>query len=280
VFKRINWLKLVFTVAGGMLVIFILLPLLATLFATSPAEIGSTFSDQEMLSTLGTTFLASGLATFIGLLLGLPLAYLLARYRFPAKSVVEAIVDLPIVIPHTAAGLALLMVFGSKGLLGYPLSKLGMFFVDTLPGIVVGMLFVSLPYLVRLAREAITQVDRELERMALLDGANPWQSFFLITIPLAWRGIISGAMMMWARGISEFGAVIILAYHPKIVPTLIYERFEGFGLSAARPVAVVLIIVILFMFTLLRMLFLPDQERLEGMKKRSSDRNNGSKIFR
>ncbi len=271
--KRINWLKLVFSVAGGLLVIFILLPLLATLFATSPAEIGSTFSDQQVLSTIGNTFLAAAIATFIGLSLGLPLAYLLARYRFPGKAIVEAIIDLPIVVPHTAAGIALLMVFGRKGLLGFPLSKIGLFFVDSIPGIVVAMLFVSLPYLIRLSREAITQVDKEFESVALVYGASHWQTFWLITIPLAWRGIVSGAMMMWARGISEFGAVAILAYHPKIVPTLIFERFEGYGLSAARPVAVVLIIVVLFIFTLLRMLFLPDQKNLDALGKRSSNRS-------
>ncbi len=271
-FKNFDWLKFVFTVASGLLVIFILLPILATLFATNAADIGTTFTDQEALSTIGTTFLAASIATAIGLILGLPLAYLLARFRFPGKTIVEAIVDLPIVIPHTAAGIALLMVFGSKGVLGYPLSKIGLFFVDSIPGIVAAMLFVSLPYLVRLSREAITQVDREFERMALTDGASRWQSFFLITIPLSWRGIVSGALMMWARGISEFGAVVILAYHPKIVPTLIFERFEGYGLSAARPVAVVLIIIILCVFTLLRMLFLPDQAGVDERKKRSSNR--------
>ncbi len=154
----------------------------------------------------------------------------------------EALVNLPIVIPHTAAGVALLLVFGRRGLLGQWLAPLGITFTDNLAGIVVGMLFVSLPFLVNMSREAFALVDEELERVALIDGASAWQAFWHVTLPLAWRGVLGGAVMMWARGISEFGAVVILAYHPKIVPVLVYERFDGFrawgrpaGRGAAHP---------------------------------------------
>ena len=118
------------------------------------------------------------------------------------------------------------------------------------------MLFVSLPFLVNGAREAFTMVDPELERMALVLGANRWQAFRFVTFPLAWRGILTGALMMWARGLSEFGAVVILAYNPKIIPVLVYERFAGFGLAAAQPVATILIIVALLVFVILRTLLI------------------------
>jgi len=94
----------------------------------------------------------------------------------------------------------------------------------------------------------------------LTDGATHWQAFRHVTLPLAWRGVLGGAVMMWARGISEFGAVVILAYHPKIVPVLVYERFEGFGLSAALPVAVLLILTVLVVFGLLRLALLPENK--------------------
>jgi molybdate/tungstate transport system permease protein len=87
------------------------------------------------------------------------------------------------------------------------------------------MLFVSLP---SVNRAVSALVDEELERVALIDGATPWQAFWYVSLPQAWRGVLAGALMMWARGISEFGAVVILAYHPKIVPVLVFERFEGF----------------------------------------------------
>lgn len=97
----------------------------------------------------------------------------------------------------------------------------------------------------------------EYEQAAYADGATPWQVFRKITIPLSWRDILAGALLIWARGVSEFGAVVILAYHPKIVPVLVYERFKGFGLSAAQPVAALLIIISLIAVGLLNVALLP-----------------------
>jgi molybdate/tungstate transport system permease protein len=103
-------------------------------------------------------------------------------------------------------------------------------------------------------------VDEELERVALIDGASAWQAFWHVTLPLAARGVLGGAVMMWARGISEFGAVVILAYNPKIVPVLIYERFNGFGLGSAQPIAALLIVVALLVFIILRLALKPGQD--------------------
>lgn len=253
-------IPLVFSLLGGLLVLFVILPLAATVLSTSPQALGETLVDGQVLRSLGLTFLAAALATVLALFTGVPLAYLLARRRFRGKGLVEGIIDLPIVIPHTAAGVALLLVFGSRGVLGKPLASLGILFVDRLGGIVVAMLFVSLPYLVNMSRTAFSGVDSEIESVALVDGASPWLVFWHITLPQSWRGILSGALMMWSRGISEFGAVVILAYHPKIVPVLIYERFEGFGLRAAQPVAVLLILTALVVFSLLRWLVKPQSD--------------------
>ncbi len=243
--------------AGSLLLLFVLLPLLSVFLGTSPAALLDTLGDAEVQRSLLLTFGAGALATLLGLLTGVPLAYLLARKSFPGKRVVEGLVDLPVVIPHTAAGIALLAVFGARGWIGAPLASVGVYFVDSLPGIVVGMLFVSLPFLVNSAREAFALVDPELEKVAETMGAAPGQAFIYITLPLAWRGVFAGALMMWARGISEFGAVVILAYHPQIVPVLVYERFQGFGLNAARPVAALLIIAALVVFAMLRAFLVP-----------------------
>jgi molybdate/tungstate transport system permease protein len=246
-----------FGLAGSLLVLFVVLPLVSTLLATSPAALWAALVDAEVVASLWLTVYAAALATIIAMLTGVPLAYLLARYQFPGKRAVESIVDLPVVIPHTAAGVALLMVFGRQALLGRLGAAVGIEFVETVAGIVVAMLFVSLPLLVNNAREAFALVDPELELIALTMGANRWQAFFYITLPLAWRGILAGALMMWARGMSEFGAVVILAYHPKIIPVLVYERFAGLGLAAAQPVAVILILAALALFLLLRSLLVP-----------------------
>ncbi len=241
-----------FSLAGLVLLIFILLPIASTLFSTPAGSLWATLYDAEVARSIGVTFLASTIATGLAVLTGIPLAYILARKRFPGKHLVESIVDLPIVIPHTAAGIALLLVFGSQGIFGKALTSIGLTFTDSLAGIVVAMGFVSLPYLVTPSRESFSLIEVEMEQAALVDGASPWQAFWSVSLPQAKRGILSGILMMWARGISEFGAVVILAYQPKIIPVLIFERFEGFGLSAAQPVALLLILVVLAVFILLR----------------------------
>jgi len=212
----------------------------------------ATLLENEVHSAIALTFYASFVATLVAFVCGVPLAYLLARADFPGKRLIEGIIDLPIVIPHSAAGIALLMVFGRRSFLGQSFGLLGIEFVSALPGIVIAMLFVSLSFLVDSAREAFEAVDPRLERVARTLGASPWRAFLTVSFPLAWRGILSGVILMWARGLSEFGAVIILAYHPMVAPVLLYERFESFGLNYARPVAALIILICLVTFVALR----------------------------
>jgi molybdate/tungstate transport system permease protein len=256
--SRMDW---VFSFVGLLLLLFILVPLLATLFASSPGEFIEGVADKGILASLRLTFVAAFVATVIALILGIPLAYLLARREFWGKNLVQGIIDLPIIIPHTAAGVALLMVFGRRGVLGEPLASLGVYFTENFAGIVVAMLFVSLPLLVDTARESFALIDRRLEGVARTLGASPWSAFRRVTLPLAWRGIIAGSVLMWARGISEFGAVVILAYNPKTISVLVYERFSGFGLSAALPVTALLLILALVILVLVRAVLIPRKRK-------------------
>jgi len=258
--KKPDLFVICFATAGALLLLFVILPLLGTLVSTTPAALAAAVADSQVRDALALTFYAAAWATSLALLTGVPLAYLLARYDFAGKQLVEGIVNLPVVVPHTAAGIALLMVFGRQAPIGRALGAVGLHFTDDVPGIVVGMLFVSLPFLVNTAREAFVQVDPELERMAETIGATRWQAFLYVTLPLAWRGIVAGAVMMWGRGISEFGAIVILAYHPKTIPVLAYERFAGFGLAAALPVTVILIAASLVVFALLQVLLVQGRE--------------------
>jgi molybdate/tungstate transport system permease protein len=252
--------NLVFSILGGLLVLFVVLPLVSTLLSTTPGAFLDSFRDPQVLRSIGLTFGAGAISTTLAVVTGIPLAYLLARRMFHGKHLLEAIINLPVVIPHTAAGIALLLVFGRQGMLGKWLYPLGITFTDSLAGIVIAMLFVSLPFLVNLSRESFAMVDEEYEKVALTDGASQWQAFSHVTLPLAWRGVLAGAVMMWARGISEFGAVVILAYHPKVATVLVYERFQGYGLDAAQPIALILILVALVVFISLRLVLLPEHE--------------------
>lgn len=233
--------------------LFVLLPLTGVLASLAPTDWIGALVDPEVTRAIGLTLLAAAIATLLALLTGVPLAHLLARQRSTGWGLVQSAINLPVVVPHTAAGIALLVVFGRRGILGRWLTPLGIAFTDNLAGIVVAMLFVSLPFLVNASCEAFRAVDRELEEAARVDGATPWQTFRHVTLPLAWRGILAGALMMWARGMSEFGAVVILAYHPKIAPVLVYERFAGFGLRAAQSVAALLVLAALVVFVVLRL---------------------------
>ncbi len=238
---------------GGLLILFVLLPLGDILITLDLHRFWQTLLDAAVLRAVSLSVGAAAVATALALLGGVPLAYLLARRRFAGRRLIEALIDLPIVLPHTAAGIALLLVWGRRGLVGRWLALLGVVFTDTWGGIVVGMLFVGLPFLVNMSRAAFAMIDAELEQAAQIDGASPWQTFWQISLPLAWRGVLGGALTMWARGMSEFGAVVILAYHPKTAPVLVYERFQGFGLDAAQPVAVLILAAALLVFALLRL---------------------------
>lgn len=273
--RTLSLLDWVFSFAGLLLVLFILIPLLGTLAASSPSEIASGLTQPDVLSSLSLTFLCAVVATLIALIFGVPLAYLLARRNFPGKSLLQGVIDLPIIIPHTAAGVALLLIYGRQGLIGEPLQSLGLHFTENAAGVVVAMLFVSLPLLVDTTREAFALVDERLEQVARTLGAGPWRAFGRVTLPLAWRGILAGAVMMWARGISEFGAVVILAYNPKVISVLIYERFSGFGLKAALPVTALLLILALVILVVVRALLLPHGSSQGGGRKERGGQKQG-----
>ena len=249
-----NRMTVTFTLLGLIIFLFIIVPLIKTIATSDPRILLDTLLDSEVRDAIWLSLYAALIATAVGFVLGVPLAYLLARFEFPGKKLVEGLIDVPIVVPHIAAGIALLFVFGRQFFTGKVFHLMGIDFVDSTAGIVVAMLFVSVPFLIDSAKEGFKKVDVRLEKVSRTLGASPWQSFFRISLPLAWRSIIAGSLMMWARGISEFAAVIIIAYHPMVASTLIYERFECYGLRYAQPAAALLILICLTLFIALRLL--------------------------
>jgi molybdate/tungstate transport system permease protein len=245
-------MHIAFMFLGSLLVLFVAWPLLRTVIGSTPDVLWKTIMDAEVRDSILLTFGASLVATLIAFITGVPLAYLLARVDFPGKRIVEGVIDVPVVVPHSAAGIALLMAFGRRTVLGRAFGIAGIKFVSAVPGIIIAMLFVSLSFLVNAAREGFEAVEPRLERVARTLGASPWQAFWRVSFPLAWRSILSGLVLMWARGLSEFGAVVILAYHPMVAPVLLYERFESFGLNYSRPVATLMILICLATFVVLR----------------------------
>jgi molybdate/tungstate transport system permease protein len=247
-----NKMTLAFGFLGLIVLLFIAIPLGKMIFGSDPEILLNTFLDPQVMDSIWLSLYAALIATVFGCFLGVPLAYLLARFDFRGKRLLEGLIDLPIVVPHTAAGIALLFVFGRSFIIGRVFGNLGIQFVDSVAGIVIAMLFVSVPFLIDSVKEGFNKVDVRLEKVARSLGASEWQVFTRISLPLAWRSIVSGNIMMWARGISEFGAVVILTYYPMTAPTLIYQRFETLGLSYSQPIAALLIIVCVIAFIILR----------------------------
>jgi molybdate/tungstate transport system permease protein len=240
---------------GSILLAFLVIPLVALALTQSGASLAEVARMADVRDAIVLSLEAAFLSAAAAALVGVPLAYALARTAFPGKAVIAALVDLPLAVPHTVAGIALLMVFGRQGVLGEPLQAFaGLKFWGTVAGVVVAMLFVSAPYTVNAARIGFEAVDPRLEKIARTLGLGPWRTFIRITLPLARRSIMTGVTLTYARSISEFGAVVILVYYPMTAPVKIYELFLRFGLEQSASAAVLLLIVSLSLFVLLRAL--------------------------
>ena len=238
--------------AAALLIALLVLPVGALLLRGGVTGVRQLMADVELQRALALTAIAATTATGITVLLGTPLAWLLARDRMPARGVVAALIELPLLIPHPVAGIALLLAFGRASPAGAALATAGLRIVGTPFGIGLAMLFVSAPLYVSAARESIARVDERFEWVARTLGDTRWSAVRRVTLPLAGRGLTAAAIVMWARAVSEFGAIVILTYNPKVASVLSYDRFTAYGLDAALPVAAVLVLLAMVPLTLLR----------------------------
>ena len=250
--KNIDWTMVIAGLIGAVVVIFIAVPIVGMFLRVGVDGLARAWGDENAVRAIVLSMQAAFYTTVLSLLFGIPLAYFLARNNFPGKSFIESIIDLPIVVPHTVAGIALLMVFGANGFFGAPLGSIGVRIADSMAGIVIAMMFVSAPFLINSAREGFESVDPRLENVAMGLGASRSRVLFTVTLPLSVRHLFTGSVMTWARAISEFGAVVIIAYFPMIAPTYIYTEYLQYGLSKSGPVAALLLLFCVITFIILR----------------------------
>lgn len=239
---------------ASVLLLFLAAPILRLVTESGGEGLAKLGTDSELRRSLLLTGMTATIATLIGVLGGTPLAWLLARREFPGRAMLSALLDLPLLIPHPVAGIALLLVLGRESVVGGAALEIGLRIVGTPLGIVAAMLFVSAPLFISGAREAFAKVDARYEGVARTLGDPPWRAFHRVTLPLAGRGLLASAVVMWARAVSEFGAIVILTYNPKVASVLSYDRFTSFGLDEALPVAAVLALLALIPLTALRAL--------------------------
>jgi molybdate transport system permease protein len=201
---------------------------------------------QVVLDALALSLGTTAVSLVITVAFGLPLAFILARRTFRGSSVLEAVVDLPIVLPPAVAGLALLLVFGRRGLVG---DALGLSIPFTAVAVVLAQTFVSAPFFIRSARTGIDGVERDLEDAARVDGATERQLFRMVTIPLASAALGAGLVMTWARSLGEFGATIMFAGsiqgRTQTLPLVVYSEFQAGDLDSSIAAAAILVLAAL-----------------------------------
>lgn len=225
--RRRGWLLPILSMP---MLVLLGLPLLALLLRVDVAELGRNLASPTVLRALSLSLTTATAAALLALLLGTPLAYLLARRTFRGRRLVDTLVDLPMVLPPAVAGIALLLVFGRRGWLGAPLEAAGISIVFTPVAVVLAQLFVAAPFYIRSAAAGFAEIDGELEQAAALDGASDFDVFRHVTAALAWPAILGGIVMTWARALGEFGATIIFAGNfpgrTQTMPLAIYLGFE------------------------------------------------------
>jgi molybdate transport system permease protein len=232
---------------AGLVTLFLGLPV-AVLVARSilVGALRDAVGDPVVVEALTLSLTTTAVSLLITVSLGLPLAFVLARRRFRGKAILETVVDLPIVLPPSVAGLALLLVFGRRGLLGEPIAELGLTIPFTTAAVVIAQTFVSAPFFIRAARTGIAGVERDLEDAARVDGAAEPSVFRRITVPLAAPALAAGIVMTWARALGEFGATIMFAGNvegrTQTLPLVVYGEFQAGHLEASIAAAAILVL--------------------------------------
>ena len=227
------------------MLIFLVFPLVALLARIPLVSLFGNLGGAEVVQAIRLSLTTTAVSTGVALLFGTPLAYLLARRTFRGRNIIDTLLDLPMVLPPSVAGIALLIAFGRRGLLGSTLEDLGLSIAFTQAAVVVAQVFVAAPFYIKAAIAGFAGVDRDLEQAASIDGAHAGQILRHITVPLAWPVLFGGAVMTWARALGEFGATIIFAGNfpgrTQTMPLAIYIGFE-LDLNVALTLSVILLV--------------------------------------
>jgi molybdate transport system permease protein len=236
---------------GVVLVAFLLLPTLVILARGFGVGFAGAITSPVVLEALRVSLVTTLVTLALTVIFGTPLAYLLARFEFPGRTLLDALLDLPVVLPPVVAGVGLLLTFGRQGLLGPPLELAGISLAFSPAAVVLAQLFASAPYFVRAAKSGFGSVDLQLEDAARMDGASGVAVFRFVTWPLAWPFVLEGAVLAWARALGEFGATILfagsLAGSTRTITLSIYSALE----SDLQPALVLSAVMVVLAFALL-----------------------------
>lgn len=241
---------LAFGITMTMLSLIVIIPIGALIFrgaGVGAAELWGTIGTERVWTALRLSFGVSLLAALFNLGLGLALAWVLARYRFPGKRLVDAAVDLPFALPTAVAGIALTALYAPNGAFGQILAPLGIKVAYTPLGIFVALVFVSLPFVVRTVQPVIEEVEREVEEASATLGAGRWRTFRRVILPMLTPALLTGFALALARAVGEYGSVIFIAgnlpYQSEIAPLLIVIKLEEFDYDGAVAIAIAMLAI-------------------------------------
>ena len=239
------------------LILLLGLPLVALVWRAIGKDFFTYALSPASLTALKLSLLTSTVTILVAVVTGTPLAYILARWKFRGRNALELLIDLPVVLPPSVAGLALLVAFGRTGVFGAWLNAIGITLPFTTVAVVMAQTFVSAPLFVGSVREGFAAIDEQIEEAAIVEGANEWQIFRFIMLPLAGRAFLTGAILTWARALGEFGATILFAGNlegkTQTMPLAIYIGFET-QLGIAIALSVMLMVVSIVLLGLMRRL--------------------------
>ncbi len=236
---------------------FIALPV-ASLFLKSPLDATlHSLHDPMVIDALRLSMMTSTLTTIVVVLMGTPIAYINARFHYTGKELVDSLIDLPVIMPPAVAGIALLMAFGRMGILGQYLNAFGITIAFTTLAVIMAQVFVSSPFYIRQARTSFEDVDLALENAARTLGASRFYTFFHVILPIAMNGLISGAIMAFARSLGEFGATIMFAGNfqgrTQTMPLAIYTAMQG-DMGVALCLSLILVAISFLVIVLVKTL--------------------------
>ena len=230
--------------------LIVLIPLSGLFIKTSALsweQFWTVVTDPRAIASYRLTFGASLVGALINGIFGSIIAWMLVRYRFPGRSVVDALVDLPFALPTAVAGITLTSIYASNGWIGRYLELLGIQVAFTPLGVLVALTFIGLPFVVRTVQPVLQDLDREVEEAATTLGANRWQTFWAVVVPELWPALLTGIAMAFARAVGEYGSVIFIAGNmplkSEITPLLIMTKLEQYDYAGATSLGVVMLVV-------------------------------------
>ena len=229
--------------------LIVLIPLSAAFiktFSMTWEAFWTTVSAPRVLASYWLTFRTSLMAAAINAVFGLLVAWVLVRYKFPGKRIIDALVDLPFALPTAVAGIALTAVYATNGWLGKPLAEMGIKVAFTPLGILVALTFIGLPFVVRTVQPVLEDLEKELEEAAHSLGASHWQTFQRVIFPTVLPAVVTGFTLAFARALGEYGSVIFIAGNmpmiSEITPLIIITKLEQYDYAGATAVAVVMLV--------------------------------------